>query len=147
MAIKTSLQIKGTKAVAQALGEIDKKTNGLIDEITLVNAQELATAAKRRAPIDTGTLRQSIAVTRLGPRRYSVGTNVFYAAYQEFGTGRYAASTVPSLPRSWQTLARKYKGRGLRKVNVPQNLYLYYAFVAQAKIYLDDLEDAIRKAI
>ena len=144
---QVKLQVKGAAQVAKALTEIDKKTDGLIDEICLINAQELATNATRHAPIDTGKLRQSIAVTRLGPRRYSVGPNVRYAAYQEFGTGRYAAQTVPQLPRSWQNLARKYKGRGLRKVNIPPNLYLYYAFVAQATIFIDDLEDAIRKAL
>lgn len=144
---KVKLQVKGAAEVARALTEIDKATNGLIDEITFVNAQELATNAKRYAPIKTGKLRQSIQVTRLGPRRYSVGTNVRYAAYQEFGTGRYASQTVPQLPRSWQNLARKYKGRGIRQVNVPPNLYLYYAFVTQATIFIDDLEDAIRRAL
>jgi HK97 gp10 family phage protein len=42
--------------------------------------------AKTLAPVDTGMLRNSIQTKIEGPLRATVGTNVEYAPYQEFGT-------------------------------------------------------------
>lgn len=49
-------------------------------------AQQLRTEAIRLAPVDTGRLRQSIGVRRIGDGHYRVGTNVSYAPFVEFGT-------------------------------------------------------------
>jgi hypothetical protein len=40
-----------------------------------------------------------------------IKVNANYAAYVEFGTGKYAAEYVPSLPTTWQDFAAKYKGQ------------------------------------
>ena len=42
--------------------------------------------AKQLAPVDTGLLRNSIQTRINGPLKATVGTNVEYAAAQEFGT-------------------------------------------------------------
>jgi HK97 gp10 family phage protein len=42
--------------------------------------------AKQLAPVDTGLLRNSIHAEMKGPLKATVGTNVEYAEYQEFGT-------------------------------------------------------------
>jgi HK97 gp10 family phage protein len=42
--------------------------------------------AKTLAPVDTGLLRNSIQTTIDGPTKATIGTNVEYAAAQEFGT-------------------------------------------------------------
>lgn len=47
--------------------------------------------AKERSPVDTGRLRSSLAnyTDRAEPPMYArIGTNVFYAPFQEFGTSR-----------------------------------------------------------
>jgi HK97 gp10 family phage protein len=48
--------------------------------------------AKELAPVDTGNLRNSIQTDIEGPLKATVGTNVEYAQYQEFGT-RYQKGT------------------------------------------------------
>ncbi|MHA0041509.1 HK97-gp10 family putative phage morphogenesis protein [Deinococcus sp. PEB2-63] len=58
-----------------------------------VVALDLRNEMVRRAPVDTGRLRQSIGVKRIGEGHYRVGTNVKYAPLVEFGT-RY----VPADP-------------------------------------------------
>lgn len=45
--------------------------------------------AQLNCPVDTGNLRNSIE-HRTGSDSMTVGTNVNYAAYVEFGTGRYS---------------------------------------------------------
>jgi len=42
--------------------------------------------AKTLAPVDTGMLRNSIQTDIEGPLKATVGTNVEYGPYQEFGT-------------------------------------------------------------
>lgn len=43
--------------------------------------------ARERSPVDTGRLRSSITY-QVGGREAKIGTNVFYAPFQEFGTSR-----------------------------------------------------------
>ena len=55
-------------------------------------ATAVVARAKTRAPVDTGRLRSSITFVldtkNAVPHWAKVGTNVFYAPYMEFGTGR-----------------------------------------------------------
>lgn len=56
------------------------------------SALAVQSGARRRAPVDTGRLRNSIT-HELAPDELSarIGTNVHYAPFQEFGTRRHAA--------------------------------------------------------
>jgi HK97 gp10 family phage protein len=55
-------------------------------------ALEVMDGAKRLCPVDTGTLRGSINVSvEEGGLAATVGTNVAYAPYVEYGTRRMAA--------------------------------------------------------
>ncbi len=57
-------------------------------------AARVERGAKRRAPVDDGRLRSSIHMRPFRGSDYDieVGTNVFYAVYQEYGTGIYAVN-------------------------------------------------------
>lgn len=74
-------------------------------------AIETATLAKRNAPVDEGHLRNSIN-EKFGKLKASVTVNVNYAAYLEFGTRKFAAAYVSTLPQDWQSFAAQYKGSG-----------------------------------
>lgn len=50
-----------------------------------------ASAPGQPPAVDTGRLRQSIRVQKVGPGHYRVGTDVQYAIFLEFGTRRIAA--------------------------------------------------------
>jgi len=45
-----------------------------------------------------------------------VGNSVKYAPYMEFGTG-----TKVKIPKGYEDVANKYRGRGIRKVNIKAN--------------------------
>lgn len=69
------------------LDVVERATKEQIDralEAIGLQAQEYAAA---RAPVDTGNLKNSMT-HQLGDKCVYVGTNVFYATYQEFGTRR-----------------------------------------------------------
>ncbi len=54
-------------------------------------AFEVEREAKINSPVDIGRLRSSITVDKKDTLYYEVGTNVEYAAFQEFGTSRMVA--------------------------------------------------------
>lgn len=69
------------------------------------------TEAKTLAPVDEGLLRNSMfsIPDKLG---VIVGCSVNYAAYLEFGTRRFAAEYVSTLPATWRELAATTRGGG-----------------------------------
>lgn len=67
--------------------------------------------AKKRAPVDEGHLKGSI-FQQPGQLSVTIGANVSYAAYIEFGTRKFAAAYVATLPPNWQAFAATHKGKG-----------------------------------
>lgn len=67
--------------------------------------------AKQAAPVDEGKLKGSIfqESTRLAS---TVGASANYASFLEFGTRRFAAAYIATLPTDWQKFALQYKGGG-----------------------------------
>ena len=57
--------------------------------------------AKEKAPVDTGRLRNSIS-HQVDDETVYVGTNVEYAPYLEFGTGKFAEGGGRPTPWSYQ---------------------------------------------
>lgn len=85
------------------------------DVVNELKAFGMATVqdAIRLAPTDEGHLRSSITytLTKNGNNwdvEIVVATN--YAAYLEFGTRKFAAAYVSSLPPDWQSFAAQFKG-------------------------------------
>lgn len=147
-----SVDVSGGKRVAAFLKNLDKRTDGLIDDIIKVNANEIAAKAKGAAsrtttPKATGTLALSINVRKVAPLVYGVGSNVTYAAYQEFGTGSFASGYVPTLPPEIRRIASKYRGKGIRNVNIRAKKFLYENVEDQIPVLLRDLGDAIEGAL
>jgi len=71
--------------------------------------------AKMKAPVDKGPLRSSIrskVQVNRGQHRVSalVGSNLFYAIYQELGTGIYGPAGRPIVPTSAPFLVFRPKG-------------------------------------
>lgn len=65
--------------------------------------------AKRDAPADEGKLRNSInTVYKNG--QVAITVTADYAAYMEFGTRKFAAKYVATLPQEWKTYAATFKG-------------------------------------
>jgi HK97 gp10 family phage protein len=84
-----------------------KAKNALVDFGTKVE-----TEAKRNAPADEGKLKSSIN-SKFDQRKFTVSITVAsdYAAYQEFGTRKFAAAYVGTLPQEWKAYAATFKGK------------------------------------
>lgn len=86
---KMAFRISGGPEMVAKLRSIDKAINGAAQQALLTAVMPTVNRAKELAPYRTGTLRRSIA-SEPGPGKMEVtiGTDVEYAPYLEFGTSR-----------------------------------------------------------
>lgn len=73
---------KSTNNLPRLSTQIEKALSQLIRKTGF----SIEARAKTLCPVDTGRLRNSITTRIDGPLKVTVGTNVEYAQYQEFGT-------------------------------------------------------------
>lgn len=101
---------------------------------TILNIQS---GAVTDAPVDEGVLRRSIRAETVGLEG-KVWTRVPYAPYQEFGTGG-----LVDVPPGWEEYAIKFKGAGIRQVNMKPQPFLYPNFFKYGKELIVNLDKGI----
>jgi len=107
---------------------------------------EIVRLAKRAAPVDKGTLRQSISAQKSG-KTINIVANAKYSPYVEFGTGgRVDLDDMLRLgiPPSY---AAQFKGKGIRDVNLPPRPFFFSSARVGFKNLLNRLTGQINKAI
>ena len=139
--IKLEISDKNFRDVLNSFKDEVSKRTAMIDQEIAAHGELMATSAKQLAPVDTGRLRGSISLKKEGFMRYQLVAQTDYAAYMEFGTGRYAASYVPTLDEEWQKIAAQFK-RGPGS-NVPPFGYMNRS----VKAYMPSLIKSINKVL
>lgn len=106
------LQVKGIDALIRKMDKLAKDVQLDVQaelndwaDTTAQNAKSLVSANSS----DEGGLLRSIS-PRYGNGSASVVASAKYAAYIEFGTRKFAAAYVGSLPADWQAYAATFKG-------------------------------------
>lgn len=97
--------------ISKSLAGINKKVHGIIDNELNSFGLDTVAMAKSLCPVDEGFLRNSITFDKF-PLAVEIIVAADYAAFVEFGTRRFAAAYVASLPATWQQYAASFKGRG-----------------------------------
>lgn len=106
-----SLTIKNLEAVREEIKAYPQQVDRIINNEFKAFGQGTENEAKRLAPVNEGTLRESISATT-SDKQVAIAVNVDYAAYLEFGTKGFAQSYVAGLPSDWQEFAAQYRGQG-----------------------------------
>lgn len=137
------------KISATDLKKLNKKLDNLkkFDKQTLSNelgrtGLDIASKAKKAAPVDKGTLKQSIKSERKG-KSVEVIAGANYAPYIEFGTGgmvKLDDMLELGIPASY---AEQFKGKGIKEVNLPARPY----FFSSAREGLNDLFIRLKKEL
>jgi HK97 gp10 family phage protein len=141
MADQILFKIEGLDALIQRLGKLSPK---IAKEVALeVNASALAiqSKAKRDVKVDNSTLRSSIQLKEVNIGNkivYTVGSALKYAPYVEFGTGG-----LVNVPAGYELFAIKFKGKGLRKINLRARPYLIPAFESEIPILRKNIQNVI----
>src|SRR5690606_10765246 len=103
---------------------------GIKDQVTL-SAYAIEKEAKERVKTDDGILKNSIHASNIAPYTSEVRVNAHYAPYVEFGTG-----DLVKVPAGLESYAMQFKGRGIKKINLPARPYLFPAFEAEKNKFL-----------
>lgn len=99
---------KGAKGFERLIKELPDRVSDVLN----ASALEIEAKAKRAAPADRGMLRQTISADTSKDLEKRITANAPYAAYVEFGTGKYAAQYVSTLPANYHAFAAQFKGKG-----------------------------------
>ena len=109
-------------------------------------ALDISRMAKQSAPVDSGTLKQSIKAERKG-KTVEIIAGAHYAPYVEFGTGGSVDlddMLQLGIPASY---AAQFKGKGIRDVNLPARPFFFSSGRIGFKNLLNRLNGEIKKAI
>lgn len=108
----TGIEITGTGDAISKLREASKQLyEWQIDDALLQGALVVEGGAKKKAPVDTGNLREHIRADILRDEKHTavVGTNTKYAAYVEYGTGIHAENgRGRKTPWKWTGVGKKW---------------------------------------
>ena len=136
--MKFKVDIKNLNKVLKDLEGKEKQVDKEVEILTRENAKEIAASAKIFAPVDTGFLRNQIEHSKVADKRYKVIANAKYSAFMEFGTGGEV-----EVPAELKEIAIKFKGKGVKKINLRPRPFMYPAFVKGRKQYIKDLKDLL----
>lgn len=89
--MKITFKANFDKAIAQ-IGQATQEKISAVRDVTNDSAINIQAGAKRRCPVNTGNLRANIVIepASWGDLSLKIGTNIFYAPYVEWGTGKFA---------------------------------------------------------
>ena len=132
MAIR--IRAEQNRGVIRRLKGASKAIDNIIQEeieSTTVDIYDLAT---QDVPVDLGILKASINY-EVGDLRSEVYAAATYAAYIEFGTGG-----LVNVPAGLEDYAMRFKGEGVRVVNIPPRPYLFNNARQQSKVFTDRVQ-------
>ena len=125
------ITVKQNKAF---FSDFSKKYKADFEDILNDTIQNIETDAISSAPVDLGILKSSINGEVSGLNG-AVGSTVKYSPYVEFGTGG-----LVDVPAGLEDYAIKFKGAGVKQVNMPPQPFLIPAFKKHTAIMMAELE-------
>jgi len=129
------INLTGIKEVENALKTMDKHLRQDVGDEINSSALKIMSDAKRLAPIDLGFLRGQISIEPVNDLTYEVEAKAKYSAYIEFGTGGEVR-----IPAGYEDLARLFKGKGLRTINIRPQPFLIPSYEAEKPKLIDRLK-------
>jgi HK97 gp10 family phage protein len=137
------MEIKGLNSVLADLRKYGKEAQKDIEGVTELVARNIEKNAKNYAPANFGKLGQSIQAVKDTPLNWKVeagGVIAPYAPFVEFGTGG-----LVDVPNELKDQAIKFKGKGIKQVNLRPRPYLYPALLQGRTEYLEKLKKVLEK--
>ena len=144
---------KTIKGLTKVLKDLEKFGDEVKEEVHIItgdNATKIELSAKNNAPVNKligfgGDLKQGIKAIELGKSDFKIMANANglapYSAYVEFGTGEKNTK----VPMELKEMALKFKGKGVKEINLKPQPYLYPAFVKGRTQYLKDLNELLKR--
>jgi len=138
-------EYKFNKMLTKLKQTVDE-TSATVDRELAASGEDMVRSAKNilssRGAVDTGRLLNSISFKKDQFLSYQFVAQTDYAAYIEFGTGNLFVNPER---QGWVDLAAKYKGKGIKKINLPPRPYMRPSILAYWPIYQKRVRDFLRK--
>lgn len=137
------MEIKGLNSVLSDLRKFGKEAEKDIEGVTEQMARKIESYAKSNAPTNFGKLGQSIQAVKEDKASWKVeagGTIAPYAPFVEFGTGG-----LVEVPAELKEQAIKFKGKGIKQINLRPQPFLYPAYLRGSAEYLEKLKKVLDK--
>jgi len=131
MADRIYFSINGINEVIKDLKMMSEGINNKVVGELHSSALRIQSEAKKKVPVNMGTLRNSIQLTEninKGTLVYEIGSKLNYAPYMEFGTGGKV-----SIPSGYNDFAGQFKGKSTGGNNTFKDLLLAIAKWVQSK--------------
>lgn len=80
------IEVIGTVDIDNSLSELSTDIENDFKNLLKKTAEKIRDDAKRIVPVRTGTLRNSIDINKLNEFEYSIGSDLYYAGFVEYGT-------------------------------------------------------------
>ena len=100
--------------------------------------------SKRKVPVDTGGLKQSIKTFHSGKKAF-VEAGKKYAPFVEFGTGSKVDLTDMKALGIPESYAKQFKGKGIRDINLPARPFLFPSARTEFLNLLKRITDKLKK--
>jgi len=97
-------------------------------------------------PFKEGDLQKSIDVSAQN-KQVVFEAGKHYAPYVEFGTGRFVDLEQLKQLGIPESYAMQFKGKGVKKVNLPARPYFFNSIRRQLKILLKNIDTKLKKII
>jgi len=137
------MEVKGLNSVISDIRKFGKEAEKDIEGVTEQVARNIEKYAKQNVVTDLGKLGQSIKAVKEKPLLWNIeagGVLSPYAPFVEFGTGG-----LVNVPTELKEMAIKFKGKGIKQVNLRARPYLYPALLQGRNEYLDKLKKVLSK--
>lgn len=135
------IEVDGIKGL---IGKIDEKSKSLTMEIDRQMTASIIEINKLQKTycntVDNGVLRQGNRFATNVPLAKQLWNDVDYAPYVEFGTGG-----MVSIPAGLEDVAAQFKGKGIKKVNLPARPFFFRAFFEKKGELLDNIKKILTK--
>ena len=149
-AIDLKINQQDMKLLASKIEQLKKVSKEDLAKNIAHTAVSISNEAAQEAPVAAfmgGTLKQNIGSEAKGTKAI-IYAKTKYAAYQEFGTGRFvdvSEATKLGIPAS--EIKRLYKGKGKRKVNIQPQPYFFPAVRKGLKKLLTRIENDLKRIL
>jgi HK97 gp10 family phage protein len=137
------MAVRGINSAISQIRNLGQQAIRDMEAVTEQTARDIELKAKILAPTDLGKLGQSIRAEKVTAKRWKIvagGLIAPYAPFVEFGTGR-----MVQVPNEWKEIAIKFKGAGIKEVNLPARPYMYPAYIDGRNKYLERLKAIVRR--
>jgi HK97 gp10 family phage protein len=137
------MQVKGINTVIANIRKYGKEAEKDIEAVTELVARNIEKDAKSGVVANLGKLGQSIQAVKEKPTNWKIeagGLLAPYAPFVEFGTGG-----LVEVPNELKEMAIKFKGKGIKKVNLRARPFLYPALLRGRAQYYDKLKKVLIK--